>query len=85
MLHPYVAAALLSAHYESDTDGSTWATVPALSDTTAAARTYGGCQQQLRQAIERRIHRAVTTGEPLPTLHGVTPPTSFGDAPTRRR
>jgi hypothetical protein len=73
-MHSYVAAALLSAEYEIESDGHTYASHPLLSNLSASGESFSVCRQRFRHLLERRLERAVESGEVLPVIGGVEPP-----------
>lgn len=73
MLHPYVAAALLSAAYTFD-DSAVFGAVAGLPGVSARGKSIESCRIQLRVAIEAHIAEAQQLGRELPLLYGVEPP-----------
>jgi predicted RNase H-like HicB family nuclease len=84
MIHPYVAAGLLTADYQVDSDGSTYGVLQHMPDVSASGSSYSACRQQLRRALERYVRQALANNIVLPTLAGVTPPRSEADLHLRR-
>ena len=73
-MHSYVAAALLSAEYEIESDGHTYASHPLLPQLSASGETFSICRQRFRRQLEQRLQRALESGEILPTIGGVEAP-----------
>jgi hypothetical protein len=83
MRHPYIAALLLSAEYEADSDGTTFGQTQAFPGVTVTALTYLRCRHQLAQVLEEAVIVALIAKTPLPPLYGVVLPTTPTDI--RRR
>lgn len=73
-MHSYVAAVLLSAEYDVESDGSTFASHPLLPGISASADTFAACRQRFRQLLEARLQQAGRTGESFPLINGIEPP-----------
>lgn len=80
-MNSYVAAALLSAEYDVETDGQTYASHPLLPGVTASGPSFSVCRQQFRHALEARLSRAIALGQTLPTIGGVAAPIVVASTP----
>ena len=70
-MHSYVAAALLSAEYDVESDGQTYASHPLLPNISASGESFAICRQRFRKLLETYLQRALEQGESLPTIGGV--------------
>ena len=84
-MHSYVAAVLLSAEYDVESDGRTYASHPLLPGITASGHTFAVCRQRLRHLLESRLQDADDPGDTFPIINGIVPPGSRRSTDTSYR
>ena len=71
MLHPSVAALLLSAEYETNADGTTSGSIATFPEVIVTARSYLHYRQQVCQVLKTYSADALRQGQVLPLIYGV--------------